>query len=139
PSAGCCGFSFTSLISDKGTFQRRGGGGIQAARHASGQVGSAAGNHRMLHGFGHQYRLLGGGDGGVHQHPGAAQLHGDGGIGSGTDPGVNQNRHGGLFQDDAQVVGVADAQTGTDQAGQRHYRDAADVGQLAGNDGVVTG
>src|SRR5690606_15136542 len=77
--------------------------------------------------------------GGVLQRAGAAELRGDGRIGSGTDPGVDQNRHGGLFQDDAQVVGVADAQTGTDQAGQRHYHDAAYVGQLAGNDGVVTG
>ena len=43
------------------------------------------------------------------------------------------------FEDDAQVVGVADAQARADQAGQGHNCDAAHLGQLAGDDGVVAG
>ncbi len=79
------------------------------------------------------------GDGGVHQHRLATQLHGDRCIGSGAHAGVDQHRDLGFLEDDAQVVGVADAQAGADQAGQRHYRDAADLGQLAGDDRVVAG
>ncbi len=79
------------------------------------------------------------GDGRVHQYRFTAQFHRDGGIGGGTDTGIDQHRHFGFFKNDLQVVRVADTQTAADQASQRHDRDAADFGQLAGDDRVITG
>ena len=45
----------------------------------------------------------------------------------------------GTFEDDAQVVGIADPQTRADQTGQRHDGDTADGFQLASDDGIVAG
>src|SRR5690606_25666646 len=113
--------------------------GIELLRHTPGQIGQTPRLNGVLHRLGHQYRLLRVCDGAVHQHRLTAQFHGDGRVGSGTYTGINQHRHLGLFEDDAQVVRVADAKTSADQAGQRHDGDTADLGQLAGDDRVVAG
>ncbi|MNG99622.1 hypothetical protein D3C79_587960 [compost metagenome] len=93
----------------------------------------------MLHGLGHQHRLLGVGDGRVHQHRLAAHFHGDGGVGGSAHARIDQHRNLGFLKDDLQVVGVADTQAGTDQTCQWHDRDAAGFGQLTGDDRVVAG
>ena len=93
----------------------------------------------MVHGLRHHDRLLGMRDGRVHQHRIATQLHGNGGVGGRAYARVHQHRNLGFFEDDLQVVRVADTQAGTDQTGQRHHRNAADFCQLAGNDRVIAG
>src|SRR5215218_5266831 len=116
-----------------------GGFGVEAAGDAAGAVGEAAGLDGLAHGLGHQGRLLGAGDGAGQQDGVAAELHGDGGVGGGADPGVQDHRDGGLLDDDAQVVGVGDAHAGADRRPQGHDRGAAQLGQVAGQDRVVVG
>ncbi len=56
--------------------QRGGRVGVQLAGHAAGQVGVAAGDHRVLHRAGHADGVLCLGDGGVGDDAIAAELHG---------------------------------------------------------------
>nr|GFD56308.1 hypothetical protein [Tanacetum cinerariifolium] len=69
----------------------------------------------------------------------AAQLHRDGGVRSRPDTGIDQHRNLRFFEDDLQVVRIADPQASTDQACQRHDRAAADFRQLASDDRVIAG
>src|SRR5690606_2895217 len=64
-------------------------------------------------------------------------VHGNGSIGGRTNAGVNKHGNGGLVDDQTQVPGAEDAHAGTDQRGQGHDGDAADVFQHAAQDGVI--
>jgi hypothetical protein len=62
--------------------------GMRPARKASRPASTA-----LLHRAGHQHRVLRAGDGGVHQHAVAAELHRDRRVGRGAHAGVDDDRH----------------------------------------------
>ena len=112
-------------------------GGVELARHAPGKESLAPGLDRLLHRARHQHRLAGSGDRSVHQHAIAAQLHRNGGVRGRAHAGIDQHRHLGVVDDQAQIPRVEDAHAGANQGGQRHHRHTADVFQHPGLDGVV--
>ena len=107
---------------------------MRPARKASRPASTA-----LLHGARHQHRVARRGDGGVHQHAVAAQLHGDGGVGGGADAGVDDHRHLRLLDDELQVPGIEDAHARADQRGERHDGDAADRLEHLRHDRIVGG
>ncbi len=79
------------------------------------------------------------GDGGVHQDPVTAQFHGYGGIRGGTHAGIDQDRYRGVLDDGEDVVGIADAEAGSNRRGQRHDGHATHFLEAPGDDRVVIG
>ncbi len=98
-----------------------GGGGVEALGHAAREVGFAAGDGRVAHGFGHEHSVLGFGNGGVHEDAVGAELHGFGGVRGGADSSVDDERSlGNPFAEDAEIGGVLDAEARADGRGERH-------------------
>ena len=89
------------------------------AREAAGLPSATSMHDPSLDGFSHgrrhQYRLLRMGHRRVEQYPIAAHFHGNGRIRGGADARVHDDWHLGVFHDQADVVGVENAQPGTDQ------------------------
>src|SRR5271166_3122975 len=56
-------------------FEGGAGGGVEAARHASGEEGLTTSEDRVLHGLGHQDGIARLGECGVHQDGVEAELH----------------------------------------------------------------
>ena len=56
-----------------------------------------------------------------------------------SDSSIDDHRNLSLLQNDAEIVGVADAGTGADRRAEGHHRGAADVGETPREDGVVGG
>lgn len=75
----------------------------------------------------HQDRIFGFGDGGVHEHAGAAEFHGDGSVRGGADSGVDENGNFGLLDDEFDVEAILDSETGTDWSRKGHDGAAADI------------
>src|SRR6266403_3238874 len=102
------------------TTQWAGGGGVEALGHAAGEVGFAAGDDGVAHGFSHEDGILGFGDGGVHEDAIRAALHGAGGVGSGADTGIHDH---GNFSDalaeDAEVGGILRSEEHTSELQSR--------------------
>src|SRR5260370_19717949 len=108
-----------NLADDAG--ERAGGGGIEALGHSASEVGLAAGDDGVAHGFGHEHGVLGFGDRGVHQDAIGAEFHGHGGVGSGADASIhNHGNFGDAFAEDAEIGGILDAESGPDGGGERH-------------------
>src|SRR5580704_7494723 len=76
-------------------FQRRTGGSVELLRHAAGEIGLASGENRVVHGFGHEHRIFGGGDTGIHEDGVGAEFHGERSVGGGAHSGVNDQQYGG--------------------------------------------
>ena len=94
----------------------------------------------MLHGFGHEDGIGGGGDGGVHEDAVGAHFHGEGGVGGGADTGVDDERDGGdFFAEDLQRGAVLDAETRADGGCERHDGRGSGVNEALGEDNVVGG
>ena len=68
---------------------------------------------------------------GVEQHGGAAELHGERGIGGGADAGVEHHRHRRARADQLDQMRIADAEPGADRRAERHHRRRAGIGELA--------
>src|SRR6266478_4475708 len=93
------------------TAQWAGGGSVEALGHAAGEVGFAAGDDGIAHGFGHEDGVLGFGNGGVHEDAIGAKLHGNSGVGSRAHAGIDD--HGNFsdaFAEDAEVGGILHAE-----------------------------
>ena len=112
---------------------------MAAGRDAPGTGGEPAGEHGVAHRGGHRHRVLGAGDGAGQQHGVAAQLHGQGGLGGGADPGVEHHGHGRPGGDELDVVRVEDAQPGADGGAQGHHRGRAQILEAACDGRVVGG
>lgn len=94
----------------------------------------------MLHGRGHLFGVLGSSDGGVEEDSVEAHLHGDTGIGGGSDSGIDDQRDfGDLLAEDAQGGMVLNSKSGTDRGGERHDRGSAGIDQPLCRDQVVIG
>src|ERR1700733_4740368 len=59
--------SISCIDLPRNSFERRTGGGVEFAGHAAGYVRLASCEDGVLHGFGHEDGIGGGGDGGVHE------------------------------------------------------------------------
>ena len=70
----------------------------------------SAGSDRVLHRLGHPYRILGTGNRRCQQHRVTTKLHGEGRLRGGTDASIKDDRHRGMFDDQLDVVRIADAQ-----------------------------
>jgi hypothetical protein len=78
------------------------------------------------------------GDGRVQEDAVVAELHRARGVGGRPDAGVDDQREvGDQLADEAEGVGVHEPHPAPDGGRQRHHGGAAEVGQLAGGDGVV--
>ena len=89
--------------------KRRTGVGIKPFAHTPGQICLPTGNHRMTHGPRHLQRIL------ASRLPYssarlATKLHGNGGIRGRAHPGINQHRHLGLFNNQANIDRILNAQ-----------------------------
>ena len=116
------------------------GGGVEAFGHAAGEEGFAAGADGFAHGFGHEFGVLGFGDGGVHEEAVGAEFHGLGGVAGGADTGVNDHGDfGDAFAEDAQVGGILNAEAGADRSGEWHHGGGAGVDEFTCSDKVVVG
>ena len=73
----------------------------------------------------------------VHQDTIAPQLHGNRRIGSSSYTGIDDDRHLGVIDNQAQIPRIQDAHAGTDQRGERHHRDATNIFEHPGLDRVV--
>src|SRR5260370_886926 len=67
------------------------------------------------HRRGHRHRVLGAGDGRVHEHAVTAELHRDGGVGGSAHAGVDDDGDGDGLKDDLDVVPGPDAQARADR------------------------
>ena len=91
------------------------------------QFGSTACETRLPSGFhsqfergGHPRRLGGGGDRRIHQHRVCAHLHRGGGVRGHPEAGVDDDGHGGLFDDDRDRRFHPQASARDDRRGERH-------------------
>ncbi len=84
-------------------------------------------------------RLLRAGDGGVHQHAVASELHGNRGIRGGADTRIYNDRNFDAIHDQLKIPRVEDAHAGADQRCQWHDRHATNVFQLFRDNRVVRG
>ena len=100
-------------------------------------MGEAAGLGGEPDRAGHRDRVVGAGYRARAQYAVVAELHRQRRVGRGADAGVEDHRHAGLLDDEAQVVRVEDALPGADGRAERHHRGAADVLEAAGQDGIV--
>src|SRR6267378_8523027 len=108
---------FSKLADHAG--ERAGGRGVEALWHAAGEVGFAAGDDGIAHGFGHEDGVLGFGNGGVHEDAIGAKLHGNSGVGSRAHAGIDD--HGNFsdaFAEDAEVGGILHAEARADGRGE---------------------
>ena len=72
-----------------------------------------------MHGFGHEYGILGIGDAGVHENSVGAEFHCDGGVGGGADSCVYDQRHArDHFPQDADVGLVLNSHAAADGSAQ---------------------
>ncbi len=116
------------------------GGGVEALGHAAGEVGFAASADSFAHGFGHEFGVLGFGDGGVHEEAVGAELHCLGCVTGGADTSVNDHGDfGDAFAENAQVRGILNAEAGTNRSGEWHDSGSAGVDEFARGDEVVVG
>ena len=83
---------------------------MRPARRASGP-----GLHGQAHGPGHGHRVVGPVDRRGHEHAVAAELHGQRGVGSGADAGIEDHRDLDRLAEQRDVVRVADAQPAADR------------------------
>ena len=119
-------------------FQRRAGGGVQPPRHAAREVGSAAGEYGVVHGFGHQHRILRAGDSCIHEDGVSSEFHGDGGVGCGAYTSIHDEGNGGdHLAQDANVSLILNAHAAADGSAERHYRGGASVDEALGENDVV--
>src|ERR1700694_5125632 len=129
---------FIKLTDDPG--ERAGGGGVEALGHAAREIGFAAGDDGVAHGFGHEDSVLGFGDRSVHEDAVGAELHGDGGVRGGADAGIHDHGNFGYaFAEDAEVGGMLHSKARADGRGEGHDSGCPSVDELAGGDEVVVG
>src|SRR6266852_3296800 len=120
--------------------ERAGGGSVEALGHAAREVGFAAGDYGVAHGFRHEDGVLGFGDGRIHEDAIGTEFHGDGGVGSGADAGIHDHGNfGDAFAEDAEVGGILHAEAGSDGRGKRHDGGGAGVDEFAGGDQIIIG
>jgi len=93
----------------------------------------------LSHRRGHEHGILGRGDGCVHEHAVAAELHGDGRVGGRADSGVDDDGHPGVLDDGQEVVRIADTESRSDGRGQRHHGHATDLLEALRDDRIVVG
>ena len=117
----------------------RRGLGVQPARDAARLARGVAGLDRQAHRPRHPGGVLGARDRAGQQHAVAARLHRERGVRGGADAGVEDHRHAGLLDDQAQVVRVVDPHAAADRRAERHHRRAAGVLEPARQDRVVVG
>src|SRR5579862_3834460 len=98
-----------------------------AGRGEADLVRLAARFHRFFEGGAHARGVGGDGDGGIHQHARRAHLHGFGGLAGRAKPGVDDDRHGGLFDDDLDLRPGLDAAIAPDGRTERHDRGGSRV------------
>src|SRR5438067_2853642 len=118
-------------------FERARRGRIELRRDAPGEERLPPCLDSLPHRLGHQDRVPGARDGGVHEHGVAAELERLGGMRRRADAGVDDHRHPALLDDDAEVVGVPDAEPRADRRGERHDGGAAEVLEALAGDRVV--
>ena len=87
---------------------------------ASSAAGEAACFDGVAHGSGHGFWVLAAVDRASEKHAGAAELHGEGGVGGGADAGVDKHGHMCAGADELEVVWVEDAQARADGSAERH-------------------
>ena len=124
-------------ISGRPALDRAARGRVHLPRDAAGEIGEPAREDRVLHRLRHRDRLLRAGNGGVHQHAVGAELHRQRRVRCRADAGVDDERHARELADDADVVGVLDAEARADRRAERHDRRRAGVLQLAAGDRIV--
>src|SRR4029077_16277074 len=118
--------------------QRARSGGVQALGHAAGEPGFAAGGNGFAHRFGHEDRVGGFGDGGVHEDAVGTQFHGHRSIGSGAYTRVDNHRDfRDAFAEDAEVGGILNAEAGANRRCQGHDGGGAGIDEFAGGDQIV--
>ena len=94
----------------------------------------------MLHGFGHEDGVGGGGDGGVHEDAVCAHFHGEGGVGGGAYTGVDDEGDvSDFFAKDLERGAVLNAEAGADGGGERHDGGGSGIDEAMGKDDVVGG
>src|SRR5262249_34218641 len=81
----------------------------------------------LSHRLGHEDRILRARDRRVHEDRVAAELERLGGVRRRAHPGVDDHRHAALLDDDAEIVGVPDAEPRSDRRRERHHGGTAEV------------
>ena len=94
----------------------------------------------MLHGLGHEHRLLRCRDAGIHQDRVIAQFHGNGSVGSSTDSRIDNQRDArNHLAQNSEVGGVLDSQAAADRRAQRHHGRRSGIDQAFGEYDVIGG
>ena len=108
-------------------------------RHPAGQERKPSRGDGEPHGLGHEFWAAGPGDGRGEHHGCTAKLHRDRCVAGGPDPGVEDDGHAGLLNDQFDVVRVADAEPRADWGAQGHHGGTARLLESPGEDGIVVG
>ncbi len=108
-----------------------GGGGGDAGLECE-----AAGLDGHAEGTSHGHGAGGDGDGGVDEDCVGAEFHGLGRVAWGSDAGVDDDRHDGLLDDNAELVAGLEALMGADGGAEGHDGGRADLLEASCEDGV---
>ncbi len=105
--------------------------------HRTGLKGQAARDHGFPHGAGHAHRILGLGDGRVHEDALASEFHRLCGVRSRSHSRVDENRDARLMQNEFDIVGIENPQSGSDGRRERHDRPGTGIGETPGQNRIV--